>query len=164
MAAVTMYTGYPNYVAFRPDQTKFTPEAVPASGAPSNDKTQQVQETQPVECQTCKERKYMDRSDENNVSFQTPTHIDPSSSGAQVMAHERMHVQNAFHEGQADNKKLISVSVSLKTGVCPECGRTYIAGGVTRTRMLTYRPNPYDQNRKSVEGTVLRGMNVNRGV
>ena len=32
---------------------------------------------QPSECQTCKSRKYMDRSNEGNVSFQTPAHISP---------------------------------------------------------------------------------------
>lgn len=44
----------------------------------------------------------------------------------------------------------------------PECGKTYIAGGTTRTKMLTYRENPYDQGRKAVEGTMLRGMNFDQ--
>ncbi|MCX4316910.1 MAG: hypothetical protein OSJ52_09795 [Lachnospiraceae bacterium] len=124
--------------------------------------TKETKETQKAECQTCKERKYMDQSNEGDVSFQAPTHIAPGQAAAKVMSHEREHVQNAVAEGQKENKRLVSVSVSLKTGVCPECGKTYIAGGTTRTKMLTYRENPYDQGRKAVEGTMLRGMNFDQ--
>lgn len=116
------------------------------------------------ECQACKERKYMDRSDEADVSFQSPTHISPGQSAAKVMSHEREHVQNAVTEGNRPDKKLLSVSVALKTGICPECGRIYIAGGTTRTQMLTYKENPYDQGRKTVEGSFLRGMNLDEAV
>lgn len=133
-------------------------------GAQGKTGTQETKEAQKAECQTCKERKYMDQSNEGNVSFQSPTHIAPGQAAARVMSHEREHVRNAVAEGQKENKKLVSVSVSLKTGVCPECGRTYIAGGTTHTKMLTYRENPYDQGRKAVEGTVLRGMNVDQRV
>ena len=124
--------------------------------------TKETKETQKAECQTCKERKYMDQSNEGDVSFQAPTHIAPGQAAAKVMSHEREHVQNAVAEGQKENKRLVSVSVSLKTGVCPECGKTYIAGGTTRTKMLTYRENPYDLGRKAVEGTMLRGMNFDQ--
>ena len=44
------------------------------------------------ECQTCKNRKYVDGSNENDVSFKTPGHIDPGNSAAAVMGHEREHV------------------------------------------------------------------------
>lgn len=116
----------------------------------------------PKECKTCERRKYKDGSDENDVSFQTPQHIDPANSMARVLGHEMEHVANAREEGMKDNKELISATVSLKIGVCPECGRTYVAGGETNTVIKTTydEKNPYDAGRKTVEGSFLSGMNV----
>ncbi len=116
----------------------------------------------PKECKTCERRKYKDGSDESDVSYQTPTHIDPGRSASAVMSHELEHVANARQEGMKDNKELISATVSLKIGVCPECGRTYVAGGETNTVIKTTYDdnNPYDKGRKTVEGSFLSGMNV----
>ncbi len=113
-----------------------------------------------AECQTCKNRKYVDGSNEGNVSFKAPGHISPANSAATVMSHEKEHVANAVAEGNQENKKLVSASVSLKTAICPECGRIYVAGGETRTTMITYSDNPYDQERKKVEGSLLAGQYV----
>lgn len=113
-----------------------------------------------AECQTCKNRKYVDGSNEGNVSFKAPGHISPEASGATVMAHEKEHVANAVKEGSQPNKKLISATVSLQMAVCPECGKAYVAGGTTRTRMATYSSNPYDQARKTIEGSFLAGQNI----
>ena len=146
----------------QPERLYGVQKAAGMPGMEGSRETEKAEEAQKAECQACKERKYMDQSNEGNVSFQAPTHIAPGQAASKVMSHEREHVQNAIAEGQKKNKRLVSVSVSLKIGVCPECGRTYIAGGRTRTKMLTYRENPYDQGRKAVEGTVLRGMNVDR--
>ena len=41
-----------------------------------------------AECQTCKERKYVDGSDEM-VSFKSPAKISPESAMSRVMAHEQ---------------------------------------------------------------------------
>ena len=105
---------------------------------------------EPTECQTCKNRKYQDVSDEM-VSFKTPGNISPGQSYAKVMSHEKEHVQNAVAEGNKPNKELISASVSLKTAICPECGRAYVAGGTTTTMMKTYADDPYSQNQKAYE-------------
>lgn len=113
----------------------------------------------PVECQTCKNRKYQDGSDEM-VSFKTPGNIKPEESYGKVMAHEQEHVANARAEGSKSNKDLVSVSVSLKTAICPECGRAYIAGGTTRTTMRTYGTDPYSQNQKSFEAEATKGDNI----
>ena len=43
------------------------------------------------ECQTCKNRKYQDGSDEM-VSFKSAAHISPNASGSRVRAHEQEHV------------------------------------------------------------------------
>lgn len=112
------------------------------------------------ECKTCRERKYVDGSNEGNVSFKAPGHISPGSSGAKVMAHEKEHVANAKAEGSKENKRLVSATVSLQTAVCPECGTSYVSGGTTRTTVATYSENPYDQNRKVIEGSFLAGQYV----
>lgn len=114
----------------------------------------------PSECQTCKNRKYQDGSDEGNVSFKSPGHISPAASYGKVMAHEQEHVANAISEGNQENKELVSVSVSLHMAVCPECGTSYVSGGTTNTTMATYSENPYDQSRKAIEGSYLKGQNV----
>jgi len=114
---------------------------------------------QPVECQTCKNRKYQDGSDEM-VSFKTPGRIKPEESYGKVMAHEQEHVTNAIAEGNEKNKELVSATVSLKTAICPECGRTYIAGGTTTTMMRIYGDDPYSKNLKSFEAEATKGNNV----
>ena len=114
----------------------------------------------PVECQTCKNRKYVDGSNEPDVSFKTPGNISPEQSYSKVSAHEREHVSNAIAKGSKPGAKLISANVTLKMGVCPECGRTYVAGGVTNTQIKYNESNPYDRSRKSLEGDALVGANL----
>lgn len=120
-----------------------------------------VYKTSPSECQTCKSRKYMDQSKEGDVSFQTPTHISPENSFSAVSAHEGEHLSNAIAKGNEPGAKLISSSVSLRMSLCPECGTTYVAGGMTKTQIKYETNNPYEQNRKAAERSLLLGMNVN---
>lgn len=47
------------------------------------------------ECQTCKNRKYQDGSDEM-VSFKSAAHISPQAAAGRVRAHEGEHVSNAY--------------------------------------------------------------------
>jgi hypothetical protein len=86
-----------------------------------------------IECQTCKNRKYQDGSNDAGVSFKTPGHIDPGASAAVVMSHEQEHVRNESTNAKSENKKVLSQTVTLETSVCPECGRTYVSGGKTKT-------------------------------
>ena len=115
------------------------------------------------DCQTCKERKYVDGSDEGNVSFKAPGHIAPEASAGVVMAHEKEHVANARREGNKPGNELISAKVSLKTAICPECGRSYVAGGTTRT-LIKYGDSEYDKNKKAVDLDALLGANVDVAV
>lgn len=114
----------------------------------------------PQECQTCKNRKYQDGSDEN-VSFKSASHISPASSGARVRAHEAEHVSNAYTKAAQNHGEVISASVSIRTAVCPECGRTYTAGGETTT-VIQYsdESNPYQQNKKSLDAAIYPGKNI----
>jgi hypothetical protein len=85
------------------------------------------------ECQTCKNRRYADVSNDPSVSFQTPTHISPNQSASMVMAHEKEHVANEQAKADREGRKVVSQTVTLQMSTCPECGRMYVAGGVTRT-------------------------------
>ena len=98
------------------------------------------------ECETCETRTYVDGSNESDVSFKTAGHIAPEAAASTVRAHEYEHVRNAYQEDSKEGKELVSVSVSLKTAICPECGKTYVAGGKTRTLMRSgVEENPYEK-------------------
>lgn len=114
----------------------------------------------PAECQTCKERKYQDGSDEM-VSFKSAAHISPQASASRVRAHEQEHVSNAYSKAAQKGGKVIAANVSLKTAICPECGRSYVAGGTTATKIkYPNESNPYTKNRKSADASALAGNNL----
>ena len=114
----------------------------------------------PAECETCKNRKYQDGSDEM-VSFKSAQHIAPQAAAARVRGHEAEHVSNAYKDAAMNNGKVLQASVSIKTAVCPECGRTYVAGGETCTMIkYTNEENPYTQARKDLNKQGLLGANV----
>lgn len=85
------------------------------------------------DCQTCKNRKYQDGSNDPGVSFKSPQHIDPGSSAAVVMGHEQEHVAHEQARAKQEGGRVVSQSVRLHGAICPECGRYYVAGGVTET-------------------------------
>lgn len=114
----------------------------------------------PEECQTCKERKYQDGSDEN-VSFKAAAHISPEAAGAAVRAHEGEHVSNAYKKAVEEGGKVINASVMIHTAICPECGRTYVSGGTTSTTIrYSKEDNPYEKAKKAQEAIELRGKNI----
>lgn len=115
----------------------------------------------PAECETCKNRKYQDGSDED-VSFKSPAHIDPNAAASRVRSHEQEHVSNAYKKAAQNNGKVVSCNVAIHTAVCPECGRTYVSGGTTSTQIRYFNEeNPYQKNMKSSDAAnKYRGMNV----
>ncbi len=117
----------------------------------------------PANCETCKNRRYVDGSDESDVSFKTPGHISPGQSASKVMAHEQQHVANAYQKEADGMHKVISANVSLKHAVCPECGTSYVAGGLTRTLVSSKKPNPYDKIAKAIEAMNFKGSKINSG-
>lgn len=117
----------------------------------------------PEECETCKNRKYQDGSDEM-VSFKSAAHISPEASASKVRAHEQEHVMNAYTEAARKGARVLSANVSLKTAICPECGRSYVAGGLTTTQIkYNNEENPYQKARKVQEHTKFSGMNMDMG-
>lgn len=161
---VSAYSGYSGYSGY----TNYTNTNRGVSGkdgektAPANpdEVKKNGRRSSPAECETCKNRKYKDGSDEN-VSFKSPKHVSPSASGAAVRAHEAEHVANAYSKAAEDNGQVISAGVTIKTAVCPECGSVYTAGGETRT-VIKYsdESNPYQQNQKSLDALKYTGANV----
>lgn len=86
-----------------------------------------------AECQTCKERKYQDGSDDAGVSFKTPAHISPDQAASAVKGHEMEHVVRERAAAEREDRRVVSQSVTMHTAICPECGRVYVSGGTTRT-------------------------------
>ena len=125
-------------------------------------KTNALQKT---ECQTCKNRKYQDGSDEN-VSFKAAAHISPEAAAGRVRAHEGEHVANAYDKAFEEGGKVVEASVTLHMSICPECGRAYVSGGVTHTRIMTPvdEKNPYNQSQKELFGEATKGNNADYSV
>lgn len=112
-----------------------------------------------IVCETCKNRKYQDGSNEN-VSYKSPTHISPEASASAVLSHEMEHVGNAFDKASQKGGEVVQASVSLKTATCPECGRIYVSGGETTTQIKYPEDNPYGQNFKKADAPNLIGKNL----
>jgi len=93
----------------------------------------QMKRSGKLECQTCKNRKYVDVSDDSGVSYQTPTNISPSESMSKVYSHEQEHKTRESAKAIKENKKVVSNNISVTYSRCPECGRSYVSGGVTNT-------------------------------
>ena len=75
------------------------------------------------------------------------------------------HVSNAFKKAEQNNGKVLQASVTLHTAICPECGRTYISGGETRTQIKYYNEdNPYQKDLKSADRSKYVGMNADFAV
>ncbi len=131
-----------------------------AQSANQDKQVQPGRKSSPSECKTCKERKYQDGSNESDVSFKAPGHISPQASAGMVRAHEQQHVSNAYEKAAKGNGKVISATVSLRTGICPECGTSYVAGGETRTSIAYSKENPYQKNQKAINAAKLIGANI----
>ena len=104
------------------------------AGNPALSEAKSAQEVmEEGECQTCKERKYQDGSDDPGVSFKTPTNIAPEQAASAVRGHENEHVVREQAKARQEDRKVVSQSVTYHTDICPECGKAYVSGGTTRT-------------------------------
>ena len=128
-------------------------------GIDGKGKAGKVDATGKTECQTCKERKYQDGSDEM-VSFKSAAHIAPEAAATRVRAHEQEHVSNAYTKAEQGNGKVLQASVAIHTSICPECGRSYVSGGPTTTRISYKEENPNGKNLKSYQAEATKGNNV----
>ena len=133
----------------------------PVKNPGQSDEKKAGRKSSPADCETCKERKYQDGSDEM-VSFKAAAHISPEAAATRVKAHEQEHVANAYKKAEQNNGKVVSCNVSIKSAICPECGRSYVAGGETATQIKYYNEdNPYQKQLKQQDAQKYSGMNVN---
>ena len=107
------------------------------------------------ECQTCKERKYQDGSDDPGVSFKTPTNVDPDMAASAVRGHEMEHVYREQAKAQREDREVVSQSVTYHTAICPECGKAYVSGGTTRT-VTAAKSEPQAEDQQSGQNQALR--------
>lgn len=113
------------------------------------------------ECETCKNRSYQDGSDDPGVSFKSPTKMSPEQAATAVLGHEMEHVTRNQAEAKAEGREVLSQSVVLHSGICPECGRTYIAGGETRTVTgERQKQNPFDVGKEDASKQSGRNLDA----
>ena len=108
------------------------------------------------ECQTCKNREYQDRSDDPGVSFKSAAKINPSSAASVVRGHEYEHVTR--DRAERNGREVVSQNVVIKHGLGPECGKSYVAGGVTTT---VTRPKSENRYTAGIETQAKSGERLN---
>lgn len=109
-----------------------------------------------VECATCASRTYQDGSDDPGVSFKAPTHLSPAQAATAVISHEMEHVTNEKANAEEEGREVINQSVQIFHSVCPECGKSYVSGGLTTTTTAGKSQKAYqDQNNGQTEGNLV---------
>lgn len=135
----------------RTQKQRETPTQVMQSEAESRTDLEQKIRNGEVECPTCAARTYQDESNDGGVSFQAATHLNAATAGMAVMNHESEHVARGASESDPNDPEegvVKNSTVSLEHKKCPDCGRTYVAGGLTKT---TSRPASYNPFKKPGE-------------
>ncbi len=106
-------------------------------------------------CETCEKRKYQDGSDDMGVSFKTPTNVKPEQAASAVRGHEMEHVVREQAKAKREGREVVSQSVTMHTGICPECGKTYVSGGTTHTVTRAAPENDYAQQEREAQRPTL---------
>ncbi len=115
-----------------------------------------VNKTQTGECQTCKERRYQDGSNDSGVSFKNPTKLTPDQAASAVISHEKEHYTREASRAESENKDVLVNSIRLESSICPDCGRSYISGGETTTVTRTRK----NQSPSPVKNPQTEGLNL----
>lgn len=153
MNGITGLSGYGYYA-----NTNAIGNTLAAVNDADNNRTNRVDSS--GECQTCKNRKYQDGSNEN-VSFKSAAHVAPQAAAGAIRAHEGEHVSNAYTKAAENNGKVVNASVTIHTSICPECGKSYVSGGTTNTTIkYANESNPYVKNLKAQQADSLKGQFV----
>lgn len=103
-----------------------------------------AEEEEDGECETCKNRKYQDESDDPGVSFKTASKVGAGSAEAAVRGHEYEHVNRNQAKAEREGKEIVYQSVVIKRAICPECGKSYVSGGETKTVTREKRDERFD--------------------
>ena len=97
-----------------------------------------------AKCSTCESRTYKDKSDDPGVSFQTAGSIPSSVSGVKAASHEYEHVSRETEKAQREGRVVSSKKITMQMGICPECHKMYMAGGMTH--ITTQEAGDQNQN------------------
>ncbi len=111
------------------------------------------------DCKSCSERKYQDVSDDGGVSFQSAQKVGPGQAASAVMGHEREHYSREQSKADREDRKVVSNEIKIKHAICPECGKTYVSGGETRT--VTKGKSP---SQKALAKNEVKGINFDAKV
>ncbi|HBA69789.1 MAG TPA: hypothetical protein DCZ40_10605 [Lachnospiraceae bacterium] len=168
MSTISPISNFGNYSNYGSYGVNNDPSGKDSSGIAKNPGESNVKnpgrKSSPAECETCKNRKYQDGSDEM-VSFKSAAHIAPEAAASAVRSHEQEHVSNAYKKAAQNNGKVVSANVAIHTAICPECGRSYVSGGTTSTQIKYYNEdNPYQKDLKTADSIKYQGMNINMAV
>ena len=106
------------------------------------------------ECETCKNRKYQDESDDPGVSFKSASKIAPGAAEAAVRGHEYEHVNRNQAKAGREGKEVVYQTVRIKHGICPECGASYVAGGETVTVTREKNDDRFDVGLRDESGEI----------
>ena len=106
------------------------------------------------QCSTCESRRYVDKSDDASVSYQTPTKLNASTAVSAVASHENEHVVNERGKAQREGREIVSQTVTITYDCCPECGKLYVSGGTTRTASVS-KPDSKETQPDSDDNKVL---------
>lgn len=85
------------------------------------------------QCETCRNRRYKDDSEDSAVSFQSASKMSPSQASYKVRGHEMEHVRRERIKADNEGKRVVSQTVRILTDTCEECGKIYVSGGLTKT-------------------------------
>lgn len=114
------------------------------------------------ECETCENRRYQDGSNDPGVSFKSASKISGNAEAA-VRGHEQEHVSRNRAKADREGKEIVYQSVVIKHAICPECGKSYVAGGetttVTRTKPESEEISPTE---KANEGDAVFGKALDK--
>jgi len=85
------------------------------------------------QCPTCKNRRFVDRSNDLGVSFKSPQKMSGAQAVMAAKEHERQHLTAEYARAFQEGKKVVSQSITIYTRRCGDCGNVYVSGGVTKT-------------------------------
>lgn len=102
-------------------------------------------------CETCENRKYQDGSNDPGVSFKTASKITGNAEAA-VRGHEYEHVNRNQAKAAREGKEIVYQTVTLRRAICPECGKSYVAGGETVTVTKAKQDKRFDVGLENPDG------------
>lgn len=106
------------------------------------------------ECETCKNRRYQDESDDPGVSFKSASKIASGTAEAAVRGHEYEHVNRNQAKADREGKEVVYQTVRIKHGICPECGDSYVSGGETVTVTKAKNDERFQVGLENEEGEI----------